>query len=1095
MYLHRKKIHTSLLVIAIGIGVFIAAMTAFLAGPTFTLFSTSGETFDESYAVRMTDLNNDGSLDYLVHYFTGFGSHQIDTYINNGAGVYTHTNAAISFGLAAATVMDVGDVNNDGYTDVAVIDVGDLKIYKNNGAGAFTLHNTVSVNTTGTRFADVNNDGKLDVVTYNNAGATSQAVLLNDGNGNFMKVSSTLRQASEAAVADMNGDGSLDLVLTDGNASYVYINSGTGAFVQSFTNSVGATTTSPIVGDFNHDGKIDYAVSNGSAFYVYLNNGLGTAFGSANYTTGGTLNAMETGDIDNDGDQDIITAINGGSERWLNTGLGVFTLDSSAAEVSDNTFRLAIGDIDNDGDLDYVTGVSANIGNRRYKSNQSTLLVNTDPSPPSANFNATKTNSGAKINMTLLWGSGSDTETSTNMLQYVIRVGTGSTGKNIVSPAAASPTYVRRVIPNIKSRQILINNISCNQTYYWSVAAVDAQLKQGAFSSEQITTVDGSCNISNVGGGGGGGSSGGTGGGDLSRVKYKYPNTLGLPPVPKVPVATITGSVFFAFSQTAKQTGIANVKVTFTAKNSNGQPYMITGVTAKDGRFSVDVPPTALSGAYKVSIDLASPPLAGMRPIASHDYTVIVKADHTSGVPNTLFTYSNLLNYDPCLAIDQTLSSESTDDARAVYDLLRISGAKPIVPASVLITREKFFNLLAATQCITLPSTEALKEKFRGSHEKAFIDLPLTGSETSRLFYTLMLQGVPVSKTVAKGKLIDPTAYITSADAMAAIRAILPKGADLTELGILPVKDKPSSALLTSVALRSIILASFSNGKIHLEADPRAAVVTDAKDTFSTTLAALPVPSCLTAGKRSFVLDDVDPFDSLVPKLLSVKTADGQWLLSPVTSDDGIELGKATLEPNAKVSLLSFLRTTLLLSCLAPQTAAQKIQQQGLQSSFGFTFGIGGTKASLTGPDVDTIFGFARTDVSFPARAAIQLQKQGNDGLSLLSFATDLTFTGKAKPYGPISLQEAASMIASSTTVAAVRSQLIDPRDADKTFIDLELALYKRFGVKAGNWQQINQPLTTGRLVSLLESILKKFLPQVQDDGAPVRLWQRVFVL
>lgn len=115
-----------------------------------------------------------------------------------------------------------------------------------------------------TAVADVNHDGKLDVIVANAEDGTI-SVLLGDGRGNFRPArgssSSCNANPNDIAVADMNGDGSPDLVIANHQTPYitVLLGDGKGGFKPS-AHSPFATKSYPhphgvLVGDFMGDGK------------------------------------------------------------------------------------------------------------------------------------------------------------------------------------------------------------------------------------------------------------------------------------------------------------------------------------------------------------------------------------------------------------------------------------------------------------------------------------------------------------------------------------------------------------------------------------------------------------------------------------------------------------------------------------------------------------------------------------------------------------------------------------------------------------------------------------------------------------------------
>ncbi len=215
-----------------------------------------------------------------------------------------------------------GDVNSDGKADiVATIQnysatgcpMNEVAIFTGLGTGKFkapVFYSTgASVQSTDVFLADLNGDGKLDIVTSNADGTIS--VLLNKGAGTYnpgtliTSVASLLPHLNALAIADFNGDGKLDIAVASyypgSYSNYVYILPGKGdgtfeapitvqaAPLYSYTNSLAA-------GDFNHDGKMDLLVTfegqcsgfYGYASYAFLQGkGDGTFTASSPVCTGG----------------------------------------------------------------------------------------------------------------------------------------------------------------------------------------------------------------------------------------------------------------------------------------------------------------------------------------------------------------------------------------------------------------------------------------------------------------------------------------------------------------------------------------------------------------------------------------------------------------------------------------------------------------------------------------------------------------------------------------------------------------------------------------------------------------------------------------
>jgi hypothetical protein len=129
-----------------------------------------------------------------------------------------------------ALSLAVGDVNGDGKPDLVVanqaqdvLNHGSVGILLGNGDGTFHAvlnYDSGDDNTTAVAIADVNGDGKPDLLVSNvgtTAGSTV-GVLLGNGDGTFQAAvtyASGGNYAFSVAVADVNGDGKPDLVVAN----------------------------------------------------------------------------------------------------------------------------------------------------------------------------------------------------------------------------------------------------------------------------------------------------------------------------------------------------------------------------------------------------------------------------------------------------------------------------------------------------------------------------------------------------------------------------------------------------------------------------------------------------------------------------------------------------------------------------------------------------------------------------------------------------------------------------------------------------------------------------------------------------------------
>jgi hypothetical protein len=210
--------------------------------------------------------------------------------------------------------------------------------------------------------ADVNGDGRLDVVTANRW-ASTVSVLLGTGNGRFAaKVDYACGDnPNSVGAADVNGDGKLDLVTANRGSSTVSVllGAGNGTFAKAVDYPAGAAPTSLAVGDVNGDGQLDIVTGNLHAdpgsVSVLLGTGGGKFARNVDYPAGYAPEAAALADLDGDGALDIVAADwIGGANVLLGKGDGTFADRVVYPAKSFGPTSVALGDLDGDGKPDLV---------------------------------------------------------------------------------------------------------------------------------------------------------------------------------------------------------------------------------------------------------------------------------------------------------------------------------------------------------------------------------------------------------------------------------------------------------------------------------------------------------------------------------------------------------------------------------------------------------------------------------------------------------------------------------------------------------------------------------------------------------------------
>src|SRR6185436_15200387 len=244
---------------------------------------------------------------------------------------------------------------------------------------------TVGGAPTAVAVADLNGDGKLDLVVANGAqvgGLPSVAILLGTGNGsfgaatNFSEGTASYSAPWSVAVGDLNGDSKLDLLVVNSgtlNAS-ILLGTGTGSFGSATNFFVGNGPFFGALGDFNSDGKLDLAVtytdSSSPFIKIFLATGTGAFGAPTTVALPGISRSLAVADLNGDGKLDLAAAIGDKAKVsvLLGTGAGDFGAATSFT-VGLSPLSIAVGDVNGDGKLD--------LGTSNAESNNISILLGT----------------------------------------------------------------------------------------------------------------------------------------------------------------------------------------------------------------------------------------------------------------------------------------------------------------------------------------------------------------------------------------------------------------------------------------------------------------------------------------------------------------------------------------------------------------------------------------------------------------------------------------------------------------------------------------------------------------------------------------------
>jgi hypothetical protein len=324
--------------------------------------------------ITTADVNNDGRPDLI---YTGYATGTVQVLLGDGAGAFTKGATVTAAGSQPQGVA-AGDFDHDGHVDIAVACNSGLRILSGSSSGTFTVRTIAGqTNLNVVAVGDLNGDGWADVAAAS-TGSSDVAVYLGGASGLAFAHSYVVGASPRGiALGDVNDDGRLDVITANRSSSTVSVLPGDrahpGAFLPHEEFAAARGSRAVVAGDFNADGRLDVATANEySAAVSVLSNVTALkkaafSFSAVTRPTSALLAAEDTffnprssplpriatADFDRDGKADIV--VPGGTTSIANELIVMFGNGSTSRLGGPSPLtRFLVDDFNGDGNADIL---------------------------------------------------------------------------------------------------------------------------------------------------------------------------------------------------------------------------------------------------------------------------------------------------------------------------------------------------------------------------------------------------------------------------------------------------------------------------------------------------------------------------------------------------------------------------------------------------------------------------------------------------------------------------------------------------------------------------------------------------------------------